>query len=71
MIIKEKEILSENDLLDTYNNFNEGEDNVTVNFSFYGNNANNDLAYFALNDKYYAKKVLQAFDHKNFNNNLT
>jgi hypothetical protein len=48
--VKEKEILSENDLVEVYHNFKRYRDNQIAFFSFHGRNPSKNLAYIVLND---------------------
>jgi len=57
--VKEKEILSENELIDIYHNFKRYKDNQVAYFSFYGRIKTNFLAYIVLSDSYSKINVLQ------------
>jgi len=57
--VKEKEVLSENELIEIYHNFKRYKDNQVAYFSFYGKNKTNYLAYIVLNDGYSKINVLQ------------
>lgn len=67
--IKEREIISENELLNVYHNFIGNEDNQIAYFSFYGKNTSDCLAYIVLSDEYSRINVLQTFDCQFANNN--
>ena len=60
--VKEKEILSENDLVEVYHNFKRYRDNQIAFFSFHGRNPSKNLAYIVLNDGYSKINVLQTFE---------
>ena len=60
--VKEKEILSENDLIEVYHNFKRYRNNQIAFFSFHGRNPSKNLAYIVLNDGYSKINVLQTFD---------
>lgn len=68
--IKEKEIISENELLSVYHNFEGNKDNQIAYFSFYGKNISNYLAYIVLSDEFSRINVLQTFDCKIVNIDL-
>ena len=57
--VKEKELLSENELIEVYHNFKRYKDNQAAYFSFYGKNKTNYLAYIVLSDGYSKINVLQ------------
>ena len=57
--VKEKEILSENELIDIYHNFKRNKDNQVAYFSFYGRIKTNFLAYIVLSNNYSKINVLQ------------
>ena len=71
--VKEKEIFSDNDLIEIYHNFKKYKDNQVVFFSFYGRNPSKNLAYIVLNDGYSKINVLQIFGCQiiNYNYNET
>ena len=58
----EEEIISENELLNIYHNFEGNKDNQIAYFSFYGKNMSNHLAYIVLSDDYSRINVLQTLD---------
>jgi len=60
--VKEKEIFSENELLEVFHNFKSNKDNQTAYFSFAGTHISNYLAYIVLNDGFSKINVLQTFD---------
>jgi hypothetical protein len=60
--VKEREILSENDLVEVYHNFKRYRDNQIAFFSFHGRNPSKNLAYIVLNDGYSKINVLQTFE---------
>ena len=64
LTVKEKEIVTENDLLDVYSDFKRNNNNQTVYFSFNGRNRNNNLTYIVLKDENSNINVLQTFDCK-------
>ena len=65
--VKEKEILTENELIEVYHNFKRYKDNQIAFFTFYGKNPSNNLAYIVLNDGYSRINVLQTLGCKMIN----
>ena len=66
----EEEIISENELLNVYHNFERNKDKQIAYFSFYGKNTSNYLAYIVLNDNYSRINVLQTFDCISVHNDI-
>ena len=64
LTVKEKEIISENDLININSDFKGNIDNQTANFTFNGRYRNNNLAYIVLKDEFSNINVLETFDCK-------